>query len=231
MLEAIRAAEAQSHIEVYSAHRLFEPGSWLSKPVRTVMEIIPLFLDAAEFHCLDLGCGVGRNAIPIAQAFSQADSLIDCVDILPIAIEQLLENAAVYGVRTHIHGILSAIEDFQIPERTYDLILGVSALEHCSSRQTFLSVLDGIRKGIRPGGCVCLIINSGIRERDAETGAGLVPQFEVNFETAALQKLLEIQFSGWEILKNTTTHQCYTIPRGDRAVILDADVVTLVARK
>ena len=230
-LEEIRAAEARSHTEAYSNHRLFEPGSWLSKPVRTVVELLPLYRDAGEFRCLDLGCGVGRNCIPAAQAFADKSCRVDCVDILPFAIERLQENAKTHGVSGLINPVCSPIEEFEIQEEVYDLILGISALEHCGSEASFLAVLEKIRQGTRPGGCVCLIVNSGVREQDAATGCALEPQFEVNLETGILRKLLSERFSGWNILKNTLVHQQYTIPRGDRSVVLDTDVVTFVARK
>ena len=231
MLEEIRAAEVRSHIEVYSTHRLFEPGSWLSKPVRTVMDVLPLYQEVLEFRCLDLGCGVGRNAIPVAKHFSKINCQVDCVDILPLAIDRLLENAEIHGVEKEIHAILSPIEDFNIPEAAYDLILAVSALEHCGDENAFRNVLRHIRKGTRPGGSACLIINSGVREQDARTGEELVPQFEMNLETAALNKLLGESFQDWQVLKHTVQHQQYAIPRGERAVLLSTDVVTFVARK
>ena len=41
-LTDIRNSERQSHMEVYATHRLYEPGSWLAKPVKTVLDTIPL---------------------------------------------------------------------------------------------------------------------------------------------------------------------------------------------
>lgn len=230
-LEAIRAAEAASHTEIYTTRQLFQPGSWLSKPVQTVMEILPFYRDATNFRCLDLGCGVGRNCIPIAQTFSGIDCRIDCVDILPVAIEKLLENVEAFQVQDQIHGIVSAIEDYPIRKNSYDLILGVSALEHCKGPEAFLSTLEAIRDGLRSGGTVCLIINSGVREQNAETGQELEPQFEVNFDTGELKEILNGHFAEWRVLKCAAAHQQYTIPRDGISVKLHTDVVTFVARK
>ena len=230
-LESIRRAEAKSHTEIYSNHRLLHPGSWLHKPVQTVMDILPSYQNATKFCCLDLGCGIGRNCIPIAQAFACIDCSIDCVDILPIAINQLLENAEAYRVQKHIHGIVSAIEDYPIDKNSYDLILGVSALEHCKNPGAFLATLHRIKEGICPGGIVCLIINSSVREHNSTTGEELEPQFEVNFNTGELTEILNRCFSEWDILKYTIVHQQYAIPRDCISVNLDTDVVTFVARK
>ena len=69
-ISEIRKAEALSHIETYSEHELFKEGSWLAKPVKTVMELLPFFNGYDDFRALDLGCGIGRNSIPVAQALS-----------------------------------------------------------------------------------------------------------------------------------------------------------------
>lgn len=66
-LEKIRAAEKESHVSAYMQTELYTPGSWLQKPIKTVLDILPLFRDYKELRVLDLGGGVGRNCIPIAQ--------------------------------------------------------------------------------------------------------------------------------------------------------------------
>ena len=92
-LTEIREAEKQSHIEIYSSTELFTEGSWLQKPVKTVLDIIPLISEKKDLRVLDLGCGIGRNCIPIAKAFSDLNCRIDCIDILDLAIEKLYQNA------------------------------------------------------------------------------------------------------------------------------------------
>ncbi len=47
-MEAIRNAERESHTQAYTSYTLFEQGTWLAKPVRTVMEILPLFENTGE---------------------------------------------------------------------------------------------------------------------------------------------------------------------------------------
>lgn len=36
-LESIRESERKSHIEMYSNEELYKEGSWLSKPIKTVL--------------------------------------------------------------------------------------------------------------------------------------------------------------------------------------------------
>ena len=230
-LDEIRKAEAESHIQAYTSHSLFSPGSWLAKPVKTVMDLLPLFEGYTDFRALDLGSGVGRNCIPVAQYFSGIPCLVDCVDILKLAIAKLNENAQQYGVENCIRGIVSAIDDYEIAADSYDFIMAISALEHIASRSAFEKKLCEIRDGLRHGGIACLIVNSGVIEHDKATGQELPPQFEVNLPTSQMQGLLENTFAGWQVIKHIIVHQKYDIPRENRIADLDTDVVTYVVRK
>ena len=230
-LDEIRKAEAESHTQAYTSHLLFSPGSWLAKPVKTVLELLPLFEGYTQFTALDLGSGVGRNCIPVAQHFSGIPCRVDCVDILELAIAKLNENALQYGVENCIRGIVSSIDDYEIAADSYDLILAVSALEHIASQSAFEKKLTVIRDGLRHGGIGCLIVNSGVVEHDKATGQELPPQFEVNLPTSQMQELLEKTFAGWKVIKHTIVHQKYDIPRENGIADLETDVVTYVVRK
>lgn len=229
-LKEIREAEKQSHIEVYSTAKLFESGSWLQKPVKTVTDLFEHFKDYNEINVLDLGCGVGRNCIPIAKEFKNK-CRIDCIDILDFAIDELKKNSIEYDVESEINGIVSSIDDFSIKENCYDLIIAVSALEHIDSVESFKNKLKEICIGTRKNGIVCLIINSEITEINKENGEELIPQFEVNMKTAELLDLLKETFDGWEIIKSTVRNQRYDIPRQSCVADLSTDVVTVVVKK
>ena len=230
-LNHIRQAEAASHTQAYSNHSLFSPGSWLAKPVKTVVDLLSLFEGYTNFRALDLGSGVGRNCIPVAQHFNGIPCRVDCVDILELAIAKLNENAQQYGVENCIQGIVSSIDDYEIDADSYDLIMAISALEHIASQPAFEKKLAEIRDGLRHGGIACLIVNSGVVEHDKATGQELLPQFEVNLPTSQMQDLLGETFAGWQIIKHTIVHQKYDIPRENRIADLETDVVTYVVRK
>lgn len=230
-LEEIRKAERESHEEVYSSCKLYESGSWLQKPIRTVLNLIPEFAEHEEIRVLDLGGGVGRNCIPFAKEYRDRQCLVECVDILDMAIEKLYENAREHDVESVIKGIVSPIEKFDIKENAYDLIMAISALEHIDSEESFINKLQEIRRGIRKNGIVCLVINSEVVEIHKETKEALPPQFEVNLSTEAMKKLLEKAFTGWELIKTTVSRQNYDIPRDSCIAELSTNVVTYVARK
>lgn len=230
-LKEIREAEAESHTEAYTNHALFSTGSWLAKPVKTVLDILPLFEEYKAFRALDLGSGVGRNSIPVAQHFKDIPCRVDCVDILELAIEKLNENAQQYGVAGNIRGIVSSIDDYEIDVDSHDMIMAISALEHTASGPMLEKKLVEIRNGLRIGGVACLIVNSGVTEHDKATGEELPPQFEVNLPTCEMQRILEQTFDRWQIIKYTVVHQKYDIPRANGLANLETDVVTYVARK
>lgn len=230
-LTQIRESERKSHIAMYANEELYTEGSWLRKPIKTVLDLIPLLGDCRELHVLDLGCGVGRNCICIAQHYRDIPCSIDCVDILEFAIEKLRRNAEEYGVSSRIHGIVKPIDDYVIQKNHYDLILAVSALEHVDSKASLEKKLKEIRDGVRDNGIVCYVFNSNVRETDKSTGTALPAQFEVNLPTDELQAILADIYFGWKVIKSTVQEQQYDIPRENSVSELRTSVVTFTARK
>lgn len=231
ILEQIRESERKSHIDMYFRDELYKEGSWLRRPIKTVLDIIPLFDEYEEINVLDLGCGVGRNCICIARQYKNKSCKIDCVDILDLAIEKLYLNAEEYGVVPNIYGSVQAIDDYKIKGNNYDLIMAVSSLEHVDSKETFVNKLKEIEQGIRKKGVVCLVVNSNISEFDKKTGNKMPAQFEVNLSTEELKEICENIFSKWTVLKSTVVEQQYDIPREHGINELRTSVVTFVARK
>ena len=230
-LKEIRESEEKSHIEMYSNDQLDRCNGWLKKPIKTVQELIPLFCAYKKLRVLDLGCGVGRNCIEVASRYRQIDCRIDGVDILPLAIEKLNENAVEQDVSENVCGMVSSIEEYIIPNDSYDLIMALSALEHVENQELFYQKLLEIREGIFKNGIACLIINSNIREYDKITKEQVPAQFEINLPTGELQMILKEMFAGWTVLKSTVRDQQYDIPREWGISELKTRVVTLVVRK
>lgn len=230
-LARIRESERKSHTTIYTTETLYQSDSWLRRPIKTVREIAPHFAGYGRLRVLDLGCGVGRNSTYIAEAFQNIDCMVDCVDLLPIAIEKLLENAAERNVSHTINGVICSIEEYEIPKDSYDWILAVSALEHMDTQDSLLRKLNEIQNGVRKNGIVCFVMNSNISETCVETQEPLEAQFEINLPTEALQAILEGVFAGWKVLKTSVVAQAYEIPRESRTSHLNTNVITYVAQK
>lgn len=49
-IERIRSGEKKYHDACYENHRLFEPGTWLHRPVRTVLETLAYFQQDAALR-------------------------------------------------------------------------------------------------------------------------------------------------------------------------------------
>ncbi|WP_068648190.1 class I SAM-dependent methyltransferase [Paenibacillus antarcticus] len=160
----IRTEEKKYHDHCFEHYTLFEPGSWLHKPVKSVIDLLEHFNDRRDLKVLDLGCGIGRNSIPMAEILKNRNGRIVCVDLLESAIEKLNNYSKEYGVEQGIETVLSEIEHFDIKEAEYDVIIALSALEHVSSEEALIRKLHEMTVGTTCNGINCIIINSNIRE-------------------------------------------------------------------
>lgn len=150
---------------------------------------------------------------------------------MDVAIVKLIENAKEHNVVHCINGIKNSIEDFEIVEQSYDLIMAISALEHIDTEKSFLRKLNEIKNGLRDKGIACFVINTDVREIDLDTNKTLEAQFEVNLSTEKLQKYLNDVFCDFVLLKSTVVNQEYDVPRENFVSRLHTNVVTYVVRK
>ncbi|MBM7564734.1 cyclopropane fatty-acyl-phospholipid synthase-like methyltransferase [Paenibacillus sacheonensis] len=195
------------------------------------MELLAEFEGYDELRVLDLGCGIGRNSIPIAQSLLDRRGSVVCVDLLESAMASLAVYSRQYGVESYIRPIHASIEDYRVEPENFDYIVAVSALEHVCSQKALRDKLAEITRGTKPGGINCLIIGTGSTETAADTGEMLDPLFEVNLPTAEMLRLLDEQYAGWEFLLRTVKPLVFEIDRQGRPVKLASDCVTFAARK
>jgi 2-polyprenyl-3-methyl-5-hydroxy-6-metoxy-1,4-benzoquinol methylase len=230
-VEYIRAEEKKYHNSFYENYKLFEQGSWLHKPVKTVMDLMDGFKDIQYLRVLDLGCGIGRNSIPIAEKLRSRNGIVVCVDLLESAIEKLNYYSKEYEVQDCIESQISDIEHFNIAPMEYDFIVAVSALEHVSSERALVSKINEMALGTKIEGINCIIINSNVREITIETNKVLDPMFEVNITTQSILELLDQQYNGWEIQQRIIKQLDFDIERDGQLVRLTTDCITYVAKK
>lgn len=230
-LERIRREEKTYHDDCYERNRLYEPGTWLHRPVRTVLDLLPLFQEYEHFRALDLGSGIGRNSIPIAEFIKARNGKIVCVDLLKSAIDGLLAYGKEYEVDSCIEPVLSDIEENRIGPSAFDFIVAVSALEHVSTERALADKLAEMAAGTKPNGINCIVIGSNIRETVEGTGETLDPMFEVNLPTEEMMALLDEAYDGWDIRARLVKPLEYRIVRDGLAVRLTTDCITYAARK
>lgn len=226
-----RASEKVYHEQLYRQKTLFSKGSWLAKPVQLVMDTFDqYFSDQKDVSILDLGSGVGRNAIPLAQRLEHTRA-VTCVDILDVAIDQLRAYAKQYAVMDRIIPVRTAVEDFLIAQNTYDYMVSISCIEHVETKEILKRILQHMITGTKAGGVHCLMIQSDICWIDVENGMSLTPVVELNMQTEDLLALLRTCYEGWNI--KTCSIKQWKVPMmyEEKNIILESDCVSFVAQK
>lgn len=192
-----RLETVRYHEEFYAQHDLFVAGSWLHRPAPFVMRGLEHLSPTAD-RALDLGAGVGRHTIPIAQRLGLG-SLVVGVDLLPIAGRRLHENATELGVRDRVQAIVADLEHLALRPASLDLLVSVSAMEHVSGPTAFVTVLRSCQRATRVGGLHCLIIGTDKVEEDA---AGVIRPARVEYTLTSEdgERLLREVYAEWETL-------------------------------
>ncbi|MEI5908040.1 class I SAM-dependent methyltransferase [Bacillus spongiae] len=227
----IRQEEKDYHDYCYDNYKLFEQGSWLYKPVKSVLDVMSYFEGVDEMKVLDLGCGVGRNSIPIAQKVKKETSKVVCVDFLDSAMEKLKQYSREFNVEEVIEPHQENIANFVIKRAEYDYILAVSSLEHVDSREQLENVLKDMKNGTRLNGVNCIIVNSEVEEIDKETGVSLDAYMEVNISTKEMMNILKSTYSGWEDILIVPKKLEYQIMRRGKPVLFKTTAITYIVRR
>ncbi|MCU5376058.1 class I SAM-dependent methyltransferase [Bacillus cereus] len=227
----IRHEEKKYHELCYEQYKLFETGSWLYKPVKTVMDLMEYFEGQNNLQVLDLGSGVGRNSIPIAQKIKNASGTVTCVDLLDSALTKLQIYSQEHDVFEVIKTEQAAIENYYIQPDTYDYIIAVSSLEHVQSEEDLKNVLHSMKKGTKNDGINCFIINSNIQEIDLHTKEELDALIEINLPTEDMIHLLKSIYKDWQEIKVEIKELAYDIVRNERHIQLKTNAITFVVQK
>jgi 2-polyprenyl-3-methyl-5-hydroxy-6-metoxy-1,4-benzoquinol methylase len=226
-MDYIRQKEKEYHELCYKEHELFKEGSWLHKPVSFVLEVIDTI---KPLRVLDLGCGVGRHSIPIAEKIGGNGQVI-CVDLLQVALEKLREYGKKYGVEKKLICVQEEIDSYIIEANTYDYIVAVSSLEHVRSEKVLKTILQNMQAGTKQNGIHYLVMNSSIEETEAATGRQLTPLIEVDMKTEEMLALLDEQYEGWKIIKREVKALQFTIQRDGIDILLQTNAITYVVQK
>ncbi|PFO65251.1 SAM-dependent methyltransferase [Bacillus cereus] len=230
-IDYIRHEEKKYHDLCYEQYKLFETGSWLYKPVKTVMDLMAYFEGQNNLQVLDLGSGVGRNSIPIAQKIQNGSGTVTCVDLLDSALTKLQTYSKEHDVFQVIQTEQAAIENYYIQPDTFDYIVAVSSLEHVKSEEDLTNVLHSMKKGTKTGGINCLIINSNIQEIDLHTNEKLDALIEINLPTEDMIYLLKSMYKEWQEIKIEIQELAYVIARNERDIQLKTNAITFVVQK
>lgn len=230
IFDRAREKEMLYHEKFYEEAVLFEPGSWLARPVQTVMDHLEL-LPFQDMRVLDLGCGVGRNSIPIAQRIQSAGGKVICVDLLPSAVDKLQQYAAYHGVSSNIEGLAADAQHYDIGEDTYHYIVACSCLEHMSSEEALVSKIKQMQAGTVDGGIHCILMSTEVKEIDLENGLEEEGLIELNLSADQAFSIFGDLYSDWEILTKRQMQQDIQEVKEGRDVLFRSQWITFTARK
>jgi cyclopropane fatty-acyl-phospholipid synthase-like methyltransferase len=197
-LTRARAETISYHTQYYTKHKLFESGSWLESPDPKIPGFIEQFKNMDNCRILDLGAGVGRNAIPLAEALPK-NARITCVELIEKAASLMSTYAQERGVGEKIIVVNDDFEKVSFPEHTFDLVLGISTLEHCSNQENLTRLIIDAQKWTKSGGLHFISFSTGRRVVDHKTGEPIETLVETRLQTEPWLSELARLYEGWQI--------------------------------
>lgn len=201
-MERFKKAAQEYHTELFQRAELFKEGSWLAHSDPELIKIVnKYFANKKNVRVLDLGCGVGRNAIPIAQIIQPQGGRVVCVDLLDIALEKLKSYASQHGVLDALDIERSDAESYVVEENSFDLTIAQSVLEQSlKGEEAFVAAIERLKQGTKAGGINYFGITTGLQELNAQTLEPLPEDigFKITFEEG--QALLRELYASWEVI-------------------------------
>ncbi|PIH61333.1 bifunctional 2-polyprenyl-6-hydroxyphenol methylase/3-demethylubiquinol 3-O-methyltransferase UbiG [Paenibacillus sp. LK1] len=230
--KAARKAEAGYHSNFYQNNELFASGTWMARPMPMVMDMLErLLAHKTELRVLDLGCGVGRHTIPIAQRLGQTNSEVIGVDLLDEAVDGLRKYAKEYQVDHIVQAEKADVEHYAIEPDHFDYIAACSCLEHVSNKQALVEAIERLQAGTRTGGIHCITMSTSVEEKEINTGRELEPLIELNLPTAEAIALLERAYTNWNILLQEYVTQTIEEEKYDEPTQFRCELLRFAAQK
>lgn len=98
---------------------------------------------------LELACGTGRVAIPLAEAGSQVYG----VDISPNMLDVCQRKVEKHGLKNRVHLSLGDMADFELSRQDFELaIIALRSFMHLLTHSDQLACLHQVYKHLHPGG-------------------------------------------------------------------------------
>jgi SAM-dependent methyltransferase len=227
-ISAGRRETVRYHEDFYARHELFVEGSWLHKPSPFVLRSLESIEVAGPVVAVDLGAGVGRHTIPVAQRLP-AGSYVVGVDLLPSAARLLQANALAHGMAHLVQAVVADLDHVGLAPGSVDWMVSVSALEHAANLEMLERVLRHCQEATRPGGLNCLIIGTDKVEID-HAGRSRPARVEFHLQRADAEALLGRVYAAWDTLVLTTAVFAVDEDRDGEQYTLRTTNIRLLAR-
>jgi cyclopropane fatty-acyl-phospholipid synthase-like methyltransferase len=226
LLEEARLRERNYHIAFYAKHTLGDAGTWLAGPAPYALDSLR-YVPQNATRALDLGAGIGRHAIPIAQYLGPGSEAV-CIDILASALGTLHDNAREAGIDSRMTTLVADAEAYE-PEGLFDFVLSVSAIEHVSSRQSLRALISRLQAATQVGGVHCFMIATQHQWLDAATSEPIEPLVELNMTAHEMQDMLRQQYEDWKIKDLSTKTWETNESHNGKAIICNSTCVQFTA--
>ena len=230
-LQQIREEEKKDPEADFEQREVYEEGSWIDNPTPNIIELIARLSLNEPLAVLDLGCGVGRNSIPLAKLVQLGGGHVHCVDLLEVALDKLKEYSKEYTVDDVISTEQADIGQYRIPADAYDYIVVASTLEHVQSEEVLRRTLRGFAEGTKSGGMNYIDMNTNIEEYDLASGRRRDVLVEVVLSKEKALKLLRANYEGWEEVHLEDKPIELEIDRNGTPVLFKANCLTFAVRK
>ncbi|MBI1267888.1 MAG: methyltransferase domain-containing protein [Cryomorphaceae bacterium] len=198
-VQKARTETIKYHEQYYGANELFEQGSWLYQPDYELDKVAELLKGRQNPIILDIGCGVGRNAIALARQLRGDNPRIHGIDLLETAIEKLIDNATKYSVAEFISGEARDMDDLSLEEGLYDCILSISVLEHSRSYAIMINTIQKIMRATKNGGFNRLTFSTDRTVTSVKTGLPLESLVETPLRIDSIERELQSLYRDWSI--------------------------------
>lgn len=227
------------HEEYYSKHKLFDKDSWLAAGDQELLKLADKLADiymansSAPLTVLDLGAGVGRNCIPLAQALKAlaVKATIEAIDILPQSIEMLQENAVKYAVGDYIKASCQDNDALNLEPNKYDLVFAISVLEHCRGKGKVREILTKMASAVRPGGYCQIEITTDRKVTALDNGDEFATSVETPLTKEEVKELLDQAFAKFETERYTVFAYQEEILREERKALWHSQQTSFIARR
>lgn len=223
-----RSETIRYHEELYAHAELGVPGSWLARPHPLVLAGLWTARESGPIVAYDLGAGVGRHTVPMAQGLADGSRVI-AVDLLQTAIDRLRTNCARAGVEDAVVPVVHDLETFD-PADDAGLVVAFSAIEHVSSVEAMRRLLTRMASMTHPGGVHVIGVVCD-RTEVAPNGTSRPAIVEFPLTSEAALAVVDRTYSGWDVRRRTTRPSRVAETRDGERYEMISTLVELVAVK
>ena len=120
-------------------------------------EIVKAIKEMECKNILEIGCGIARDTLAIAQKNKKCR--IMCIDIAPVMIKKAKDLIKEKELEKRTSFILGGIQDIKLKENSFDGIIAKSVLHHLFSKSDIVLACKNIHKSLKSKGIFILVEN------------------------------------------------------------------------